>query len=157
MDGLNLLTQRRDLLAPLGIRYVIVPRVDGVLSTDEAPLPLPTGLVASLQNQLDFGAVYGSPTLEIFLNQSWLPVGAILTGPTAVASTLGSADALVRADLSAATPVLAGVDQGEPRGTVDVPAGVLHLAIPFDERIELEVGGRVVAPRPGFGVSTARK
>ncbi len=45
------------LLAPLGIRYVVVPEFDGVVSTVNDPLPLPVGLISSLEDQLDLVAI----------------------------------------------------------------------------------------------------
>lgn len=143
------------LLAPLGIRYVVVPETDGVFSTDDQPLPVAAGLVASLQNQLDIGAVYGIPSLQIFENLSWMPVAAVVSGPTAEASALAGDEALVRSDLSQATAVFPGFDAIEPAGSAVVEGGVVHLAVPFDDRIELRVDDVEVPARPGFGISTA--
>lgn len=143
------------LLAPLGIRYIVVPETDGLSSTDDRPLPVADGLVESLQNQLDIGAVYGLPSLRIFENLSWIPVAAVLTGSTAEASDLAGEDVLARSDLSRAVAAMPGLDAGEPSGTATVPAGVLHVAIPFDDRLELRLDGVEVPPRPGFGITTA--
>lgn len=152
-DGATLRVGR--LLAPLGIRYVVIPETDDVASTDDDPLPLANGLSASFQNQLDLGSVYGPPSLQIFVNQSWFPVGAQLLGATADASNLAGEDALVRADLSQTSPAMVGIDDGVPRATGPLEPGVLHVGIPFDERIELSVDGSPVASRPGFGLTTA--
>lgn len=143
------------LLAPLGIRYVVLPETDDVVSTDDDPIPLANGLTGSFQNQLDIGSVYGPPSLEVFVNQSWFPVGAQLTGATADASGLAGEDALVRADLSQATPAMVGIDDGAPEATGAVAPGVLHVGIPYDDRIELTVGDTNVPSRPGFGLTTA--
>lgn len=143
------------LLAPLGIRYIVIPETDGVASTDDDPLPLANGLTGSFQNQLDIAEVYGLPSLQIFANQSWLPVGAQLTGATAEASALAGDDALVRADLSAASPAMVGIDEGAPTVSGAVEAGVLHVGIPYDDRIGLTVDGVAAVARPGFGITTA--
>ena len=143
------------LLAPLGIRFVVIPETDGVVSTDDEPVPLASGIIASFQNQLDLGAVYGLPSLQIFANQSWIPAGAQLVGAAADASSSAGDDALVRADLSAATPSMVGLDDGAPTAAAPVASGVLHVAIPFDDRIELSIDGARVAARPGFGITTA--
>lgn len=143
------------LLAPLGIRFVVVPLTDGVVSTVDDPLPLPEGMLAALSNQLDLGSVHGPPALDIFLNESWFPVGAQLTGPTAEASRLAGDDALIRADLTHAQPALIGVDDHLDVVQPGVQPGVVHVGIPFDGRLTLDVGGTPIAPRPGFGVSTA--
>ena len=143
------------LLAPLGIRYIVVPETDGVYSTDDHPLPVADGLVASLQNQLDIGAVYGIPSLQIFENLSWMPVVAVVSGATAEASLQAGDEVLVRSDLSQAVAVMPGFDGSEPSGSAVVPAGVLHVAVPFDDRIELRLDGVEVPARPGFGFTTA--
>ena len=142
------------LLAPHGIRYLVVPEADGVNSTAENPIPVPEGLVPALQNQLDIGSVPGPPAIEVFVNESWIPVGAQLTGATAEASKLAGPDALVRADLSNATPAMIGVDAW-PATTDDVAPGTLHVAIPYDSRLHLTVNGAEVASRPSFGIETA--
>lgn len=50
---------------------------------------------------------------------------------------------------------MVGVDLGAPSGMNQVAPGVLHIAVPFDERIQLRVDGVSVPSRPGFGVTTA--
>jgi hypothetical protein len=151
-DGATLRAGR--LLAPHGIRYIVVPETDGVQSTADDPIPIPDGLIAALQNQLDIGSVPGPPAIEVFVNETWIPVGAQLSGPTAEASKLAGADALVRADLSDAVPSMVGADAW-PAATNQVAPGVLHLAIPYDPRLHLSVDGTEVASRPSFGVETA--
>ena len=49
------------LLAPLGIRYVVMPEFDGVVSTVDDPLPTPVGLVSSMEDQLDLVARATAP------------------------------------------------------------------------------------------------
>src|SRR4029453_16597918 len=142
------------LLAPHGIRYVVVPETDGVNSTAEDPIPVPEGLVPALQNQLDIGSVPGPPAIEGFVNEAWIPVGAQLSGATPQASGLAGADALLRADLTGAEPAMIGADAW-PAATDDVTAGVLHLAIPYDSRFHLTINGNDVPSRPSFGVETA--
>ena len=73
------------LLAPLAIRFVVVPEFDGVTSTVNDPMPLPTGLIAALEDQLDLVALRpGLPTLEAFENRAWIPTRAQLD-PTVAA------------------------------------------------------------------------
>ena len=154
-DGATLRAGR--LLAPHGIRFVVFPETDGVASTDTDPIDLPKGLVAAFQNQLDIGSVPGPPALEVFQNESWMPVGAQLTGDTAVASRLAGDAVLVRSDLTGQAPVLQGIDARLDglSGGEQVQSGVVHVAIPFDPRLHLEVGGTRLDPRPAFGLTTA--
>jgi GT2 family glycosyltransferase len=148
-------TQRAGrLLAPLGIRYVVIPEFDGVVSTTSAPLELPTGLVGAFDEQLDIVSVVGLPTVEFFENSSWIPTFSQLTGPTAEASRSAGDEALVRADLTSATAIFSGADStGSFESQVDV--GVVHLAVPFDANWTLTVDGTELAPRRAFGLTTA--
>ncbi|MBT5866566.1 MAG: glycosyltransferase [Ilumatobacter sp.] len=142
------------LLAPLGIRFIVVPEFDNVESTTAEPLPLPGGLISALEDQLDLTSVTGLPTLEVFANTAWLPVVSQLTGTTAEASESAGAGALVRADLSSASPAFLGADQ-TAASSDDVVPGVIHLAVPFDENWSLTVEGESIEPRRAFGVTTA--
>jgi hypothetical protein len=143
------------LLAPLAIRYVVVPEFDGVNSTVNDPLPLPTGLVEALEDQLDLVALRpGLPTLEAFENRAWVPKQAQLDVAGAEASDAAGAEVLVRSDLSASVPLFIGADQLDTV-TDDVSAGVVHLGIPFDEDWTLSVDGTGVEPRRAFGETTA--
>lgn len=151
-DGSTLRAGR--LLAPFGIRFVVVPEIDGASSTVGDPLPLPTGLLAALRAQLDLGETFGAPNLHVFENRSWVPTTALLGGPTADASQLDGIERLVGADLSVAAPLLRGLDPLEPT-ELEVGAGVVHLGVPFDDRWTVTAAGEPVAPRPGFGVTTA--
>ncbi len=143
------------LLAPLSIRFVVVPEFDGVNSTVNDPLPLPTGLVAALEDQLDLVALRpGLPTLEAFENRAWVPKQAQLDVTVAGASDAAGAEVLVRSDLSASTPLFIGVDQLDS-ATDEVSTGVVHLGIPFDDGWALSVDGTSVEPRRAFGETTA--
>ncbi len=143
------------LLAPLGIRYVVIPEFDGVISTVDNPLPLPVGLVQSMEDQLDLVARSPRlPTLEVFENRAWLPTTALLTGASAGASDAAGPDVLVRADLSGSTPVFAGADQFGT-SVESIEPGVVHVAVPFDDHWALSVDGSAVPPRRAFGETTA--
>ena len=143
------------LLAPLAIRFVVVPEFDGVNSTVNEPLPLPTGLVSSLEDQLDLVAFRpGLPTLEVFENRAWLPTRAQLDETGVAASDAAGAEVLVRTDLSDSVPVFVGADQLDP-STDEVTAGVIHVGVPFDDNWSLSVDGSSVEPRRAFGETTA--
>ncbi len=148
-------TQRAGrLLAPLGIRYIVVPEFDGMTSTTTDPLELPTGLVAALDEQLDISSTVSIPTFGFYENTSWLPTYSLLTGATAEASRTAGDAALVRADLSQSAPVFSGAD-ARSSSSSQVTPGVVHLAVPFDENWRLDVDGVEIEPRRAFGVTTA--
>lgn len=150
-------TQRGgQLLGPLGIRFVAVPIIDGVVSTDQSPLPAPSGLIEALEEQLDLATFPGGlrTTVEIFENTAWIPAQALLTGPTAEASQAAGNGPLVRADLTGAEAVFVGADESSTTSDT-VGAGVVHLAVPFDDGWRLTVGGSEVEPRRAFGATLA--
>ena len=143
------------LLAPLGIRFVVVPPFDGVNSTVNDPLPVPVGLVASLEDQLDLVArTPRLPTLEVFENRAWLPTSALLQGAAAEASSAAGSDVLVRTELGDATAVFVGIDQFGSE-VDELEPGVVHLAVPYDDRWSLSVEGESVPSRRAFGGTTA--
>jgi hypothetical protein len=142
------------LLAPLSVRYVIVPLVDGAVSTSDDPLPAPAGLLDALGDQLDLAEVYSPPNFLVYENRAWVPVRSVLTADGAASSLDAGAAALAQSDLAGATPIMPGADHLSP-GTAPVPAGTLHLAVPVDRRWELTVDGAPVESRPAFGTTTA--
>jgi hypothetical protein len=153
------------LLAPLGIRYVAVPLADGVASTLDEPLVPPQGLSDALAAQLDVGVVQSPPTLEVFVNRSWIPPAAFLTGASAVASRNAGVESLLLADLDGVSAIALTGDGGEEfvdavmlqgSQTLSVPSeGVLHLGIPFDRQWRVTAAGETMLPRAGFGQTVA--
>ena len=148
------------LLAPLGVRFVAIPLVDGIASTFDDPVNPPDGLSLALAAQLDIGVIQSPPQIEAFVNRSWIPPAAFLTGGAANASRNAGAGSLLLADLDGIAAVeLAGdggeefVDavMGQGPQVLSVPSeGVLHLGIPFDERWRVTLDGAGLLPRAGF-------
>ncbi|WP_040492038.1 glycosyltransferase family 2 protein [Ilumatobacter nonamiensis] len=148
-------TQRAGrLLAPLGIRFIVVPEFDSVNSTPADPMELPIGLVGSFDEQLDIVSVTGLPAVEFFENTSWIPTYSLLTGPTAEASRTEGDAALVRADLTDAQAIFSGTDAQQSSRNEVLP-GVVHLGYPYDENWKLEIDGEQIESRVAFGVTTA--
>lgn len=142
------------LLAPLAVRYVVVPLIDGGVSSYSRPLPVPTGLIDALSAQLDFRRVYSASDLLIFENSAWLPTLSVLDDETAVISLQGGDDVLLSSSLRATSPLRFESDFDRTSlGVVD--GGTVHLAVPYSENIRLRVGGAEVAPRVAFGGTTA--
>ncbi len=138
------------LMAPFGIRYVVVPVVDRVRSTPESPRPLPGGLIAALREQLDLRAVYSPASMIVFENEQWISTSAMLSDVAAEASELGGAGALVRTEFGSTRPVLTGTTAwtgpSEPLGP-----GYVHLGVPFDDRWWVDVDGRRIDAQGSFG------
>jgi len=142
------------LLAPLGVRYVVVPRIDGARSTRNAPLALPSGLLDELRVQLDLRRQYESTDLLIYENVAWVPTVAQLSASGADASASAGMDALVLTDLRGATPAKSGFVAGRATQRLVVSPGVVSVAVPPSDRWTLSVDGRHLKSRPAFGAVT---
>ncbi len=140
------------LLAPLGIRFIVVPIIDGVASTPDEPIPVPTGLLERLGSQLDLRRRSGTSELVIFENTAWIPTRALLRGAAAEASEQAGQDALVEADLTDHLAMPAGSDTWT---IPDTASSVMHLGVPRAAGWSLEVNGVEVTPRTSFGMVTA--
>jgi hypothetical protein len=141
------------LLAPLAVRYVVLPKIDGGESTVDRPLPLPEGLLAALSTQLDFRRVYLASDLVIYENMAWLPSLSVLDENSSTLSKQAGDEVLLSSELQSTMPI-ARVDDVASVAT-EVGTATVHLAVPFSERLRLEVAGTQVQPRIAFGGTTA--
>jgi hypothetical protein len=143
------------LLAQYGIRYVVVPVADGFSGTIDAPLPAPDGLIDVLDDQLDLSSPLTSPlNYFVYENTAATPTRGVLTPLGADASTQAGGEAVAQSDLRGSTPFAVGSPlRGPARG--DLPAGTLHVAVPFDPAWRLTVGGADVEARRAFGATMA--
>ena len=142
------------LLAPLAVKYIVVPLIDGGISSYKHPLPVPAGLTDALSAQLDFRRVYSASDLMIFENSAWIPTLSVLDDETATISSQGGDEVLLSSSLHATTPLPFGGNFDNTSLGV-VHGGTVHLAVPFNENIRLQVGGAEIAPRVAFGGTTA--
>ncbi len=142
------------LLAPLAVRFIVVPIVDGGASTRSDPIAAPRGLVDALSRQLDLRRRYASPDLVIFENTTWVPVRSVLTEAGAASSKLAGATSMIATDIGSATS-LGETVRPEDTTTVVSKAGTVHLAVPFTSRWELKANGSQVPARPAFGLTNA--
>lgn len=142
------------LLAPLSVRFIVVPIVDGGQSTRSSPIEAPSGLVDSLSRQLDLRRRYASPDLVIFENTSWVPVRSMLTTAGAESSKLAGASSMIATDISGATALPSPV-RPEAAVSAVVDAGTVHLAVPYTTRWKVELDGAQVVARPAFGLTDA--
>ena len=143
------------ILGPLGVRFVVVPVIDGGQSTRSRPVAAPAGLVDAMARQLDFRRRYSSPDLAVFENAAWVPVASVLTPGGAESARSAGAETLVASDLAGAVAVLPGLP-GRRSAAGDVPAGTLHLAVPYSSRWTVTgADGSRRAPSPAFGLTNA--
>lgn len=142
------------LLAPYAVRYIVVPIVNGLDSTADNTLPTPVGLIEGLNTQLDLRRLYTPPNYIAFENMAWIPTQAMLSPVAAAASTQAGHEVLAKTDVTGSAPVMVGMGPRGP-GSGAVPAGVLHIARPFDPNWELRVGGVLVGGRIAFSGTAA--
>ncbi|MEI8240662.1 MAG: hypothetical protein WCI22_14710, partial [Actinomycetota bacterium] len=139
------------LLAPYGIRFVVIPLADGVNGTIGRPVAAPNGLVDVLDDQLDLSSpLTRPPNYIVYENSAYTPTRSELTAPGAAASKQAGGEALAQADLRGSTPFGVGAaDRGPVRGPVS--PGTLHAAVQFDSHWHLTVDGHSVMARHAFG------
>ncbi|CAB4559385.1 unannotated protein [freshwater metagenome] len=142
------------LLAPLSVRFIVVPVIDGAQSTRDNPIAAPQGLVESLSRQLDLKRKFASPDVVVFENSSWLPVRSMLTDVGSQSSQLAGAQSMIAADISGAS-ALPAVEYFNSTVTAQVEPGTLHLAVPFTPQWKVTVDGREFSSRPAFGLTNA--
>lgn len=142
------------LLAPLSVRYIVVPIVDGGQSTRDEPIALPDGVIEALSRQLDLKRRFASPDLVVFENTAWIPVRATLSAAGATSSASAGAESMIATDISGGT-AFPGVTSSDDTSVVAVEPGTVHLAVPFTSKWNLEVNGASVPVRPAFGLTNA--
>lgn len=138
------------LMAPLGVRYVVIPVVDRVVSTSRDPLPVPDGLVDSFGAQLDFRRKFSPASMIVFENQQAIPSVSILTAAGSEAASSGGNEALAVVDMSGAKPV-SSLARPWKSVSESVPSGTLHLGVPLDERWSATLDGRAIDLGASFG------
>lgn len=152
-DGLTLRGGR--LLAPFGIRYVIVPLADGANGTIDSPMAAPDGLIDVLDDQLDLATpLTKPPNYIVYENIAYTPTRSVLSPTGAEASQQAGGEVLAQADLRGSVPFAVGApDRGDAVG--DVAAGTLAIAVPYDANWELTVDGQRIVGRRAFGTTLA--
>lgn len=140
------------LLAPLAVRYVVVPIAPPGEAAAE-PGPELARVLDGLSGQLDMRRVFSSSSLAIFENRAWIPLMSVLDDDSAVLSTRAGADELLTGQIAIRGPIqMLGATSSSP---AFVDRWTVHLASPFSERMALNVGGVKVQSRIAFGGTTA--
>jgi len=141
------------LLAPLAVRYVVVPLAPVDDDQSGVVAPVVDEFVGGLANQLDLRRAYYSSSLVIYENVAWIPTLAKLTDESAVLSQQAGTDALLTVDLSTDTMLKMGDTlTGDPSL---VEEGTVHFAAPHSDSVVLNVGGIDVQSRVAFGGTMA--
>ncbi len=154
------------LLAPMAIRFVVLPRQAAPGEPKARRVPPPATLVRALGSQLDLRVIASDASLAVYENEAWGPGRGRLPDEAADdGSTVRAAGTLPRvlgvgADLSSVQPVLnrrrAG-NAGSPvryTGRLAVPGTVLVSESP-SEGWRLDAAGRPSTRATALGVTNA--
>jgi hypothetical protein len=149
----GLTTKLGHLLAPLGVRYVILPNHDAPTgSGGEATQPA-AGLASGLRLQTDMYELTPDPDYLVYENAAWVPGRAVLP-PSALAAAAAHGPGALRlledTYLSGARPVLTGGRPDRVSGAVPSAATILVSAGSAGSW-RLRVAGRTLHPRRAFG------
>jgi GT2 family glycosyltransferase len=150
------------LLAPLAVRYVVVP-------TGTGAVPALGQLVTQLAQQVDLVPVGADPSYRVFENAAWAPLFSVLAPNVdlpAAGSPWAVASVLQRVDLSADQPLAATSSGGRPLAVPPVAPGdrsaatgpappVVVLGAVPEGTWQLRSGGREVADQTMLGWASA--
>lgn len=138
------------LLAPMGVRYVVVPERLAPAPFSSDALPIPNGLQATLDAQLDLEPLDVPAGLRVFRNQAFFPPRAVVSSANTPPEQGGIAAAL-SIDLSRARLALPDAS-GYLRwtGPAEEDSTVI-LSAAHSERWSLEVDGDTMDQTKPFG------
>ncbi len=149
----RLTTKVGHLLAPAGIRYLVIPNHNGPSGSGAIAEPVPAALLAGLALQTDLQVLdVGDPNFAVYQNSAWTPARSVLAASASNVATQVSNDqrSVQRLDLAGAVPVLTGANPASSSGLV--PAGSsIYVASTRSGGWRLDVDGKSIAPTRAFG------
>ena len=138
------------LLAPMAVRYVVVPRQLRAGAAEVGGADLPPVLARALDSQLDLRVLPSDSAVAVYENISWGPGRASVATPIptgAFSEGMGAG-----ADLSANQPVLPGSGPVRFSGPLPDPSQVF-VSESVSPRWDLEVAGERAERSAAFGVA----
>jgi hypothetical protein len=148
----RLTTKLGHLLAPMSVRFVVLPNHNAPGGSGAVPVTTPGALLTGLLLQTDLQIVNVDPNYTVYQNAAWAPARAVL--PTAAVPVAATGAAGVRllqqTDLAGAQPVL--TDGTPTRAHGAVPAGAtVYVSATRQGSWRLHIGSTSVRPQPAFG------
>jgi hypothetical protein len=142
------------LLAPMAIRYVVVPRQLAPGSQVLRRLP-PADVVETLRSQIDLREVETDDAVVLYENDAWAPGRATLAPGAVEVSRASGIEAFRAGDIAGSEPVL-GEQTGATTYEGSVSAGSeVHLAESSSGRWRLTAEGDTASRRTSFGWANA--
>lgn len=140
------------LLAPLAVRYVIVPRRVAPAGHGSASFPAPADITEALAAQVDLRQLDSDPAMIVYENAAWAAGRAAISADAAAATATPGPMSADQAPLAGAAPILPG---GAGRnGAGPVPAGDVYQADARASGWHLTVDGHNVPGQTAFGWAT---
>jgi len=149
-------TRLGHLLAPLAIRYLVMPleAVPGG-SVVGRVVPPPNDLLDALGTQVDLRSVATDPAFVVYENTAWGPGRTILPTSAVAPSEQSGPAAAQAAELAGSPAVLpSATTPATYRGYLPTP-GDVYLSAASSSRWKLTVGGGVTQRRTAFGWANA--
>lgn len=142
------------LLAPLGVRYVVVPLRAGPARNGARAVDRPDDVLGALRAQIDLRMIEGDDAVVVYENAAWGPVVQVLPAGAVEASRRSGPDAARTTELVGAAKVLERVRPTRLEGPW--PGPELYFAEAFSSRWSFETaGGASTAHRKAFGWANA--
>jgi GT2 family glycosyltransferase len=141
------------LVAPFGVKYIVLVDRAAPERTDETLIPVPADIDDMAEHQLDLRKLEVEPALGVFQNVAPASVRTLHAGlsPAAVAQLDSPKDPLAAAlALPAGSPVLTA-QAGRPEASGRVGAGELVVGSPADDRWRVTVDGKAQSRREVLG------
>jgi hypothetical protein len=146
----GLTAQVGHLLAPMGVRYIVVASAAAPLATSGFQ-PVPADLSSGLASQLDLEVVDRSLAMTVYQNDAWMAARAQLPDGAVGAAQLDDPRVAARVDLSAATPVLPHAVAPTTASGPVAAGSVVEVAAAPSGHWQLSVGGVSAARQAAFG------
>ncbi len=140
------------LLAPMAVRYIVLPSMTAPSDAHSSPVPVPGAILSGLSRQVDLRTVSTDSSVTVYENAAWAPGRAVLTPQVAAASQSQSARAVSSTELTGSQPVLAAGSFDHFTGRLPADARVLVAGTDSDHW-QLSAGGRSASRRPAFGTA----
>jgi hypothetical protein len=143
-------TRLGHLLAPMGVRYIVLPRRAAPGSTGAVTTP-PADITIALQDQLDLRQVPSDPSILIYENVAWAPARAIVPPAVVDATRSPRPESAGAVELSGADPALQQVHGPQSfAGPLTAGDDVL-FAESATSRWALNAGGKTLTRHVAFG------
>ncbi len=139
------------LLAPMGVRYVVVPLADAPKPFNTGPTSQPTAVLSMLNAQLDLADIDVIEGVAVFRNASWGPTRAQLAPGVTLAPPSRALASRVVPGLAGAPTALPQTDTYQSFAGRVSKAQTVYLSEAGSPNWKLQVGGHAVVRRDALG------